>query len=176
MVAMPTLATERERSAESGERRRRRAEGGGRRASGRPTSPFRLSALRPLLSALAFLLSALCCRLCAFPIKVRSPLDQLADAGRRLADDHLDDLAVAKRASGLEGIFDVVFEAVFGVHYARNAALGIVAVGLLDALFGHEDDRETGIDGQCRAKAGDTPPDDQHIGEMMRHPFRVKRH
>ena len=74
-------------------------------------------------------------------VEAGSPLDQLADARGRLADDHLDDFAIAQRAAGRERVGDVVLEAVLRVQHAGDAPLGIVAVGLLQAFLGDHQHR-----------------------------------
>ena len=64
-------------------------------------------------------------------VELRAPVDQLADVLGRLADDHLDDLAIAQPGAGDERVVDVVLEAVLGLEHAGDAALGVGAVGLL---------------------------------------------
>jgi hypothetical protein len=54
---------------------------------------------------------------------------------RRLADDHLDNVRVAQRSAGRERVLDVVFKAVLRIKDARDATLGVVAVGLLDDVL-----------------------------------------
>ena len=63
-------------------------------------------------------------------VEVGAPVDQLADADRRLAYDHLDDVRVAQALAGREGVGDVVVEAVLGVEDAGDPPLGVVAVAL----------------------------------------------
>ena len=72
----------------------------------------------------------------AFELVERSaPLDQLANVPRRLADDHLDDFAIAQPGAGDERVGDVVFEAVLGVQDAGDAALGVGAVRFLQLVL-----------------------------------------
>ena len=58
----------------------------------------------------------------------------------RLADDQLDDGAVAQAAAGGERVLDVVLEAVLRRQHAGDAALGVGAVALLDAVLGDDQD------------------------------------
>ena len=66
-----------------------------------------------------------------FEVEMRAPFDQFADPLGRLANDHLDHLAIAELAAGGERVGDVVLEAVFGIPNAGDAPLGIGAVRLM---------------------------------------------
>ena len=67
---------------------------------------------------------------------LRAEADQIVDLLRRLADDHLDDVRVAQAGAGDVRVFDVVLEAVFGRQHAGDAALGVGAVALVEAVLG----------------------------------------
>ena len=75
-------------------------------------------------------------------VEVRAPADQFLDPLRGLADHPLHDLGIAERAAGLERVGYVVFETVFRIDHARNAALGVGAIGDLQAVLGDDQDRE----------------------------------
>ena len=62
-----------------------------------------------------------------------------------------------------------------GIEHAGDAALGVVAVRLLDRLLGDDQDRELRIDGQRRPQPGQSAADDQHVGEEVRHALGMKR-
>ena len=95
---------------------------------------------------------------------------------RRLADDHLDDFAVAQVRAGDERVLDVVVEVVLRIEHAGDAALGIRAVGLLHRVLGDHQQRQPRIDLHRGPQAGNSAADDQHVGEVMRNPLRMKRH
>ena len=103
-----------------------------------------------------------------------APLDELADVPRRLADDHLDDLAIAQPGAGGERVGDVILEPVVGAQHAGDAALGVVAVGLLELVLGDDQRREPRIDRHRRPQPGDAAADDQHVDEVVRHPLGMK--
>ncbi len=93
----------------------------------------------------------------------------------RLADHHLDDLPIAQRAAGGERVGDVVLEAVLRIEHAGDAALGVVAVRLQQAVLGDHQHGQRRIDRHRRPQARQPAADDQHVGEMVRHPLGVKR-
>ena len=64
--------------------------------------------------------------------------DQVVDLAGRLADHHLDDVAVAQAGAGRERVLDVVLEAVLGREHAGDAALGVGAVALLHLVLGDD--------------------------------------
>ena len=94
---------------------------------------------------------------------------------RPLADDPLDHRRVAQRAAGFERVGHVILEAVVGIEHAGDAALGPVAVRLLDALLGDDDDRQLRIDRHRRPQPGQPAADDQHVGEEVRHVLGMER-
>jgi len=94
--------------------------------------------------------------------------DEVVDLPRGLADDQLDDGAVAEAGAGGEGVLDVVLEAVLGRAHGGDAALGVGAVALLDAVLGDHQHPEVGRGGQGGAQAGDAAADDQQVGEQVR--------
>ena len=55
---------------------------------------------------------------------------EVVDLARGLADDQLDDVAVAQAGAGDERVLDVVLEAVLRRQHAGDAALGVGAVAL----------------------------------------------
>ena len=103
-----------------------------------------------------------------FLIEVRTPADQIADLFWRFAHDHLDDGAVAQSAARLDGVFDVVFEAIFRRQDPRDAALSVGAVALLDAILGDDEDIQVLRNGQGGTHARDAGADDEDIGEKVR--------
>ena len=82
-------------------------------------------------------------KLFARVVELRAPVDQFADPLRRLADHVLDHLPIAQRAAGLERVGHVVLEAVVRIEHAGDAALGVVAVRLHDAVLGDDHHRES---------------------------------
>ena len=68
----------------------------------------------------------------------------------------------------------MVGEAVFGRADAGDAALGVRAVALGDAVFGDDEDGEVGRHFEGRAKAGDPGPDDEHVRELVQRPPGVE--
>ena len=107
-------------------------------------------------------------------VEVRPIADQLADAVRRLADDHVDDPPVAKPLSGGDRIGRVTAEIVQRIEDAGDPPLRIGAVGLQQAVLRDDDDPEARIDGQRGPDAGDAAADDQHVRKSVRNPFRVE--
>ncbi len=57
-------------------------------------------------------------------VEMGSPVDQLADPLGRLANDHLDDLGVAKALAGRQRVGDVVVKPVLGDRGRRRCPLG----------------------------------------------------
>ena len=108
-------------------------------------------------------------------VELGAPGDQFLDPLRGLADHLLDDRPVAQRAAGLERVADMVLEAVFGVHDAGDAALGVGAVRYGESILGDHQHRQPRIDGQGRPQAGQAAADDQHVGEEVRHMFGMER-
>jgi hypothetical protein len=108
-------------------------------------------------------------------VEVRAPVDQLLNPLGRLADDHLDDFLIAKRAAGDERVADVQFEAVFGIEHARNPALGIAAVRLVDRVLRHHQHAQPRIDRISRPQARQAAANDQHIRKEMRQLAGVER-
>src|SRR5262249_37763398 len=82
--------------------------------------------------------------LAILPVAGPAPADHVADLSGGLADDHLDDGAVAQAAARGERVLDVVLEAVLGREHGGDAALGVAAVALLDAVLGDDEDFERG--------------------------------
>ena len=109
-------------------------------------------------------------------VEVRAPRDQLGDPPRRLADDQLDDLAVAEPLAGGERVVDVVLEVVLGVEHAGDAALGVGAVALADLVLGDDQDPVRLGNPERRAQPGEAAADDQHVGEVVRQLTRVEAH
>jgi len=62
-----------------------------------------------------------------FDVRGEEYLDDLA---RALPDDHLYHPPVAERTARQEGVGHVVLESVLRIEHARNAPLGVIAVGL----------------------------------------------
>src|SRR6478752_6345968 len=99
---------------------------------------------------------------------MRAPFDQLLNSLGGFANDHIDDVGVAERAAGDEGVVDMLLEAVVGIHDAGDAALGVAAVGLLDGVFGDDEGAESLVDLICGSQSGEAAADNQHIREEMR--------
>ena len=100
-------------------------------------------------------------------VELGAPADQLVDLLRRLADDHLDDLAVAQAGAGDERVLDVVLEAVLRRQHAGDAALGVGAVALLDAVLGDDEHVEVRRHLEGGPQPGDAAADDQDVGEPV---------
>ena len=77
-------------------------------------------------------------------VEVGAPVDQVVDLVGRLAHHHFDDVAIAEAAAGRQRVLDVVLEAIFRRQNAGDAALGIVAVALLDVVLGDDEDVQAG--------------------------------
>ena len=77
-------------------------------------------------------------QLAVFLVEVRAAADQVVDLLGRLAHHHLDDVAVAQAGAGGQRVLDVVLEAVLRRQHAGDAALGVGAVALLDAVLGDD--------------------------------------
>src|SRR5205085_10919796 len=69
--------------------------------------------------------------------------------------------------AGRQGVLDVVLEAVLGRADGGDAALGVTAVALLDAVLGDDEDAQRRRDGEGGAQAGDAAADDQDVGEQV---------
>ena len=77
----------------------------------------------------------------------------------RLADDHLDDVAIAQVAAGRQRVGHVVLEAVFRVEHAGDAPLGVVAVRLPQAVLGdHQHATARGSAASAARKPASPPP------------------
>ncbi len=100
----------------------------------------------------------------AAPIEVGAERDQVADAVRPFADDHLDDVAVAEPGAGDERVVDVRLEAVLGAPDRRDAALGVLARTLGQPVLRQEDDlMPCPRTAQRRDQAGDAAADDEKV-------------
>ena len=108
-------------------------------------------------------------------VEAGAPADELLDPPRGLADHPLHDLGIAERAAGLERVGHVVLEAVFRIDHAGDAALGIGAVGVLQAVLGDDQDREPRIGAQGGANPGQPAADDQHVGKVVRDRLGTER-
>ena len=107
-------------------------------------------------------------QLAVFLVELRAPVDQVVDLVGRFADHHLDDGAIAQAGAGGQRVLDVVLEAVLRRQHAGDAALGVVAVALLNVVLGDDQDVEVGRHFQGRAQARDAGADDQDVGEEVR--------
>ena len=97
-----------------------------------------------------------------------TPADQIVYLVGRLADHQLDDAPFAQAGTGAQGILDVILETVLGGHHARDAALGIIAVALLNAILGHDQDVEIRWNLEGGPQAGDARADHENVAEEMR--------
>ena len=103
--------------------------------------------------------------------------DQLADPlraprrprARRLRGSHSEPPAVSVSATWSS-------QRSVGPDGAGDAALGVAAVGLPQPVLGDQQDRQLRIDGQRRPQPGQSPADDQHVGEEVRHALGMERH
>ena len=91
--------------------------------------------------------------------RVPQPIE-LLDPPRGLADYPLDDFGIAERAAGLQRVGHVVLEAIFRIDHAGDAALGVGAVGVLQAVFGDDQHREPRIGAQGGANPSQPATDD----------------
>ena len=114
------------------------------------------------------------CEMAGLDIEPRSPGDQLLDPAGGLADDHFDDLFVAQTGPGGERVLDVVLEAVLGIGDAGDAALGVGAVRLPQAVLGDDQDGQSRVDRRGRPQSGQPAPNDQHVREMVRDAFGME--
>ncbi len=85
-------------------------------------------------------------------IEARPPIDQFVDPMRRFTHDHFDDFAVTQISTRGERVSDVVLEAVFGVHDTSDAALGILAIGVEEVVFGDDQCRKSTVHANRGAK------------------------
>ena len=111
----------------------------------------------------------------SFQVELRAEADQVVDLLRGLADDQLDDVAVAQAGAGDERVLDVVLEAVLGGQHAGDAALGVGAVALVDAVLGDDEHVEVGRDFEGGAEPGDAGADDEDVGEQVKACAGVER-
>ena len=103
-----------------------------------------------------------------------APFDELANVMGSFANDHLDDFGIAQAGTGDERVLNVVLEPIVGPEHSGDAALGVAAVGLLQAVLSDDERREPRVDGHGRAQAGDAAADDQHVDEVVGDALRVK--
>jgi hypothetical protein len=68
----------------------------------------------------------------------------------------------------------VVLKPVVGAQHARNAALGIAAVGFLQLVLGDDERGQARIDRHRGAKPRNSAADHQHVDKVMRDALRVK--
>ena len=71
------------------------------------------------------------------PGELDADLDQLPDALRARADDHLHRLLSANARARHKGVLDMALEAVLVVKHRRDAALGVASAGLGQLVFRH---------------------------------------
>ena len=112
-------------------------------------------------------------------VEVGPVFHQLLDPLRGLADDQLDHVRVAQPLPGGDRVGGVAGEVVGRVEDPGNPALGVGAVRLPKFVFRDDDGFERRIDrlrGERGPDAGDARPQHQHVGEHVRHPFRVEPH
>ena len=96
-------------------------------------------------------------------VEVGAERDELAHAAGSLADHHLHHVRVAEAGAGHERVGDVVGRVVVRVHHGRDAALGVVGVGL-GALFLRHDGDGAGIgDAEGERETGDAGADDEKV-------------
>src|SRR5215471_13266939 len=77
-----------------------------------------------------------------FLIELGAPAHEVVDLRRRFTDHHFDHGAVAQPCPCGKGVLNVVLETVFRGEDARDAALGIAAIALLDIVFGDDENAE----------------------------------
>ncbi len=111
-----------------------------------------------------------------FLVEMRAPVDQGRDLPRRLAHHHFDDVAMAQTAAGRERVLDMVLEAVFRRHDARDAPLGIIAVALLNLVLGDDEHVNARRHRQRRTQTRDAAADDEDVGENVRRLLRIELH
>ena len=92
-------------------------------------------------------------------VELGAPVDQLLDALRRFANHVLDDLGIAqarrrRRACRRRGSRS----GRSGAEHGGDASLGVVAIGLLHAVFGDDDDREAADRPPRRPASPASPP------------------
>ena len=91
-------------------------------------------------------------------------VDELADARRTLFGQHAHGDRVIEPRTGGEGVADVVLDAIVVEHDARDAALGVARVGVLEHVLRHERDAASVVHGvQRRDESGDAAPDDDDV-------------
>ncbi len=101
-------------------------------------------------------------------IELCSPVDEVVDLLRGLADDQLDDFRVAQSGAGRHRVADMIFEPVFGRENARDAALGVAAVTLLDSVLRHYENINIPRHGETGPHSGDATADHEDIREEVR--------
>jgi len=102
------------------------------------------------------------------------PIDQLLNSRRRLPDDHFDDFGIAKPLARGDRIGDMVREGIDRIEHTRDATLRVRAVRLCQHVFADDDHRKRFGYFQCRPQTGDPAPHDQHVGENVGDPLRMK--
>src|SRR5207302_7077106 len=100
-------------------------------------------------------------------IKVRAPANQIIDLFGGFSDHQVDDISVAQAAAGFQRVFNVIFEAVFRRHDAGDAALGKIAVALLNLVLGDDQHVQAGRNFQRGPQSGDAGADHEHVGEPV---------
>jgi hypothetical protein len=109
-------------------------------------------------------------------VEPRAPGDQFGDASGGLANDGIDHVLVAQAAAGGERVGDMVVEAVLRIDDAGDASLGPLTRRALQVVFRDHRHRQPLVNRERRPQAGETTPEDEHVGEAVRHPLGAKRH
>ena len=108
-------------------------------------------------------------------IKLRAPGDQLGNPLRRLAHHRLHHIGMAQPAAGGERVGDMVVKSIFRVDHPGDATLRPLAGGGAQVVFCDHGDGEFRGHRQRGSQAGEPTPQDEHVGETVRHSLGTKR-
>ena len=95
--------------------------------------------------------------------ELHAQLDQLGDARRAFLDDRADRRFLAQAGARLERVAHVQLERILFARHGRDAALGVVGVGLGAVLLGDDGHAPVRRDFQRKGKPRDAAAEDQKI-------------
>ncbi len=107
-------------------------------------------------------------------VELGPPAHQLLDPSRSFTNHHVDDLAITQIAARRQRVGHVRLKAIVGIQHAGDPALGVAAVGLAQAVLGHHQDRLIGFHRIGGAQPGQSPSDDQDVGESVERRLRIE--
>ena len=100
-------------------------------------------------------------------VELGSPGDKLVDAVVRFLNREADHVFVAESVSGHQGVVDMFFVGIQGIHHGGDASLGKGGGCFIGLGFGNDADAAFGSHFQGIAQTGDTGSDDQEINMFL---------